>query len=97
VTSSATSFQADVGVDLTRLSRSLREALSALLQRYPDHEFFTPSVFPEKFGQEVFQPLGFTREPLSQFPMRYDLHGAKKHSKPDGNLDFRRDPDSLTL
>jgi GNAT superfamily N-acetyltransferase len=58
---------------------ALRETLSALLQRYPDCEFFTPPVFPEQFSQEVFQPLGFTREPLSQFLMRYDLHGAKKH------------------
>lgn len=56
---------------------ALREALSALLQRYPDREFFTPPVFPEQFGQEVFQPLGFAREPLSQFLMRYDLRGAK--------------------
>lgn len=54
---------------------ALREILSALLQRYPDREFFTPPVFPEQFGQEVFQPLGFAREPLSQFLMRYDLHG----------------------
>jgi ribosomal protein S18 acetylase RimI-like enzyme len=56
-----------------------RETLSALLQHYPDREFFTPPVFPEQFGQEVFQPLGFMREPLSQFLMRYDLDGAKKH------------------
>ena len=55
---------------------ALRETLGALLQRYPDCEFFTPPVFPEQFGQEIFQPLGFTREPLSQFLMRYDLHGA---------------------
>jgi GNAT superfamily N-acetyltransferase len=59
---------------------ALRETLSALLQRYSDREFFTPPVFPEQFGQEVFQPLGFAREPLSQFLMRYDLSGAKKHS-----------------
>jgi len=59
---------------------ALRETLRALLQRHPDREFFTPPVFPEQFGQEVFQPLGFAREPLSQFLMRYDLDGAKKHS-----------------
>ena len=59
---------------------ALRETLSAVLQRYPGREFFTPAVFPEQFGQEVFQPLGFAREPLSQFLMRYDLHAAKKHS-----------------
>lgn len=52
---------------------ALRKSLSALLQRYPDREFFTPAVFPEQFGHEVFEPLGFIREPLSQFLMRYDL------------------------
>ncbi len=59
---------------------ALRKTLRALLQRYPDREFFTPAVFPEQFGEEVFQPLGFVRDPLSQFLMRYELHGAKKHS-----------------
>lgn len=59
---------------------ALRETLNALLQRYPDREFFTPPVFPEQFGEEVFQPLGFAREPLSQFLMRYDFDGTKKHS-----------------
>lgn len=54
-------------------SSALRNALSALLQLYPGQEFFTPPVFPEQFGEEVFQPLGFAREPLSQFQMRYDL------------------------
>ena len=59
---------------------ALRKTASAILQHYPDREFFAPAVFPEQFGQEVFQPLGFAREPLSQFLMRYDLHGATKHS-----------------
>jgi hypothetical protein len=59
---------------------ALRKTLSALLQRFPDCKFFTPPVFPEVFGQEVFQPLGFAREPMSQFLMRYDLPGPKKHS-----------------
>lgn len=59
---------------------ALRITASAVLQRYPDCEFFTPAVFPEQFGQEVFQPLGFAREPLSQFLMRYDLDGATKPS-----------------
>lgn len=59
---------------------ALRETLNALLQRYPDREFFTPPVFPERFGEEVFQPLGFAREPLSQFLMRYDWDSAPKHS-----------------
>lgn len=55
---------------------SLRNALNALLQLYPEQEFYSPPVFPEQFGEEVFQPLGFTREPLSQFLMRYDLREA---------------------
>lgn len=59
---------------------ALRATLSAVLERYPDREFFTPPVFPEQFDQEVFLPLGFAREPLSQFLMRYDLHGAKEPS-----------------
>jgi hypothetical protein len=33
----------------------------------------TRRYFPEQFGTEVFQPLRFAREPLSQFLMRYDL------------------------
>ena len=57
---------------------ALRKTLSALLQRYPDREFFTPAVFPEQFGNEVFQPLGFARDPLSQYLMRYDLQSAKQ-------------------
>jgi GNAT superfamily N-acetyltransferase len=59
---------------------ALRKTANAVLQRYPDREFFTPAVFPEQFGQEVFQPLGFAREPLSQFLMRYDWDSAPKHS-----------------
>ena len=51
----------------------LRNALASILQRFPDREFFTPAVFPAQFGDEVFQPLGFTREPLNQFLMRQDL------------------------
>ena len=52
---------------------AVRKTLSALMQRHPDREFFTPPVFPKQFGEEVFQPLRFVREPLSQFLMRHDL------------------------
>jgi GNAT superfamily N-acetyltransferase len=52
---------------------ALRSGLNALLHLYSGQEFFTPPVFPEEFGAEVFQPLGFVREPLSQFLMRRDL------------------------
>lgn len=51
----------------------LRNALGSVLQRFPDREFFTPPVFPEQFGAEVFQPLGLTREPLNQLLMRREL------------------------
>ena len=52
---------------------ALRKTLGAILHRFPRREFYTPAVFPEEFGEEVFQPLGFTREALSQFLMRSDL------------------------
>lgn len=52
---------------------ALRNGLGALLELFPDREFLTPPVFPEQFGEEIFQPLGFTPEPLSQFLMRYEF------------------------
>lgn len=55
---------------------ALRKATAALFQLYPDREFWTPAVFPERFGQEVFEPLGFAQDPLTQFLMRYDLSDA---------------------
>lgn len=48
-------------------------ALSAVLALHRGREFFAPPVFPEEFGTKLFAPLGFTREPISQFLMRYDL------------------------
>ena len=51
----------------------IRSAFSAILQRFPGSEFFAPAIFPEKFGEQIFQPLGFIREPLNQFLMRQDL------------------------
>lgn len=59
---------------------ALRATLRAVLQRYADREFFAPAVFPEQFGEEVFHPLGFARDPLGQFLMRYDLPRAKRPS-----------------
>ena len=59
---------------------ALRTATNTVLQRYPEREFFTPAVFPEQFGEEVFQPLGFAPEPISQFLMRSDLPVAERHS-----------------
>ena len=59
---------------------ALRKTAGALLQRYPGHEFFTPPVFPEEFGQQIFEPLGFAREPLSQFLLRHDINAASPKS-----------------
>ena len=52
---------------------SSRQALSALLQRHSDREFLARPFFPEYFGQEIFEPLGFTREPLTQWLMRFEF------------------------
>ncbi len=49
-----------------------QDLLAATLRRFRGREFFTPAVFPEEFGHEVFAPLGFERDPLSQFLMRRD-------------------------
>ena len=54
-------------------SIDLRAVLSELLARYSEKEFFAPPVWPEEFGREIFEPLGFTPEPLTQFLMRRDL------------------------
>jgi GNAT superfamily N-acetyltransferase len=52
---------------------AMREALRAVLQAFPGREFFAPPLFPEMFGREVFGPLNFAREPLSQFLMRREI------------------------
>ena len=51
-----------------------RDLLSALLAFFPQREFFAPAIFPEPFGEEIFQSLGFAREPLNQFLMRRELN-----------------------
>jgi GNAT superfamily N-acetyltransferase len=51
----------------------IRSAFSAILQRFAGSEFFAPAIFPEKFGEQIFQPLGFIREPINQFLMQQDL------------------------
>ena len=52
---------------------SSRQVLSAVLQRHFDREFFARPLFPETFGPEIFAPLGFTKEPLTQWLMRYEF------------------------
>ena len=51
----------------------LRSAVRALAARFPDRELFLPAIWPEEFGTNVFEPLGFTSEPISQFLMRRDF------------------------
>lgn len=53
--------------------QNLRAAFKAVLEQFPGREFFAPPVWPEEFGVNVFEPLGFQREPLTQFLMRQDL------------------------
>jgi hypothetical protein len=52
---------------------SSRQALCAVLHRHLDREFFARPFFPENFGEEIFEPLGFTKEPLTQWLMRFDF------------------------
>ena len=56
---------------------SSRQALSAVLQRHLDREFFARPLFPENFGPEIFEPLGFTKEPLTQWLMQYESRTAR--------------------
>jgi hypothetical protein len=52
---------------------SAQKVIAALLQRFPENEFFARQVFPKSLGAQVFEPLGFVREPLNQFLMQHDL------------------------
>ena len=53
--------------------RERKDLMSALCAEFPGCGFFAPPIFPENFGNEIFAPLGFVREPLNQFLMRRDL------------------------
>jgi hypothetical protein len=50
-----------------------KNTLSAVLNKFPGCEFFAPPIFPEYLASQVFEPLGFVREPLNQILMRHDL------------------------
>lgn len=50
-----------------------RAALQEIISRYPAREILAPPIFPEAYGSELFEPLGFQREPLNQFLMRCEL------------------------
>lgn len=53
---------------------ALRALLTTVAARhFSGRELFAPAVFPEKFGPEFFEPLGFVRDTLSQFLMRRDF------------------------
>ncbi len=51
----------------------LRAALAALMRAYPDHSWIAPAIHQEEVGREVFEPLGFKREPLNQVLMQKTL------------------------
>ena len=53
--------------------KAARDGLAAVMSQYPGREFFAPPIFPEQFGVEIFQSLGFQREPLNQLLMRREL------------------------
>jgi len=53
--------------------KALRSVFASVIQQFPSCEFFAPAIFPEQFGLEIFEPLGFAREPLNQLLMRRDL------------------------
>jgi ribosomal protein S18 acetylase RimI-like enzyme len=53
--------------------KPLRSLTSSLLAKFPGQAFFAPAIYPEQFGLEIFQPLKFQKQPLSQFLMRRDL------------------------
>lgn len=53
--------------------KALRDGLVVVMQLFPGREFFAPPVWPEDYGREVFEPLGFVRQSLSQFFMRRDF------------------------
>jgi hypothetical protein len=51
----------------------LRAAVRALQAQFPAAELFAPPIWPEQLSVDIFQPLGFQREQLSQFLMRRDF------------------------
>lgn len=52
---------------------ALRNVLAAVLKRFSANEFFAREVFPDQFGAEIFEPLGFARGPFNQILMRHDF------------------------
>jgi ribosomal protein S18 acetylase RimI-like enzyme len=61
-----------LGVDGTNWE-TLRRLTTGVLFNFPQTEFAAPPIFPEVFGSEIFAPLKFQAEVLSQFLMRKAL------------------------
>lgn len=53
---------------------ALRAILGTIIAHHPEAEFFAPAIFPSGYGEQIFEQLGFEREPISQFLMRRDLN-----------------------
>lgn len=53
--------------------KTLKSTMGAVIHHFPNREFFAPPIFPERFGFEVFEPLGFRPEALNQLLMRREL------------------------
>lgn len=51
----------------------MRSVLAGVIARFPKRDFFAPAIFPEDFGTQLFEPLGFKFEPISQFLMRREI------------------------
>jgi hypothetical protein len=52
---------------------AIRAVCSDVQRRHTGRELFAPAIFPEIFGEEVYVPLGFKREAISQFLMHHDF------------------------
>jgi hypothetical protein len=53
--------------------KPLRSLTSSFLAKFSGQAFFAPGIYPEQFAVEIFEPLKFQKQPLSQFLMRRDL------------------------
>jgi GNAT superfamily N-acetyltransferase len=53
--------------------QSLRRLTNGVLAKFAGYDFFTPPIFPEEFGTEIFRPLKFRQESINQFLMRKHL------------------------
>lgn len=47
----------------------LGSVAARVMTEFPEHRWVVPALFPDPYGDHVFGPLGFTREPLNQWLM----------------------------